>query len=83
MGVSNKGSGLQRLAIILLNIELIKRISPRKKSSYILCIDEPDIFLHSGLQKKLYQFILDSGFQTIYTTHSEHFIDKNLRNIVF
>ena len=83
MGVSNKGSGLQRLAIILLNIELIKRISPRKKSSYILCIDEPDIFLHSGLQKKLYQFILDSGFQTFYTTHSEHFIDKNLRNIVF
>ncbi|MEE1553232.1 MAG: hypothetical protein U0K24_08010, partial [Lachnospiraceae bacterium] len=48
-----------------------------------LCIDEPDIFLHSGLQKKLYQFILDSGFQTFYTTHSEHFIDKNLRNIVF
>ena len=83
MGVSNKGSGLQRLAIILLNIELIKRISSRKKSSYILCIDEPDIFLHSGLQKKLYQFILDSGFQTFYTTHSEHFIDKNLRNIVF
>lgn len=83
MGVSNKGSGLQRLAIILLNIELIKRISPRKKKTCILCIDEPDIFLHSGLQKKLYQFILNSKFQTFYTTHSEHFIDKNLRNIVF
>lgn len=83
IGISNKGSGLQRLAVILLNIELIKRIFPKKKNSYILCIDEPDIFLHSGLQKKLYQFIIDSGFQTFYTTHSEYFIDKNLRNIVF
>lgn len=83
MGISNKGSGLQRLAVILLNIELIKRISSRKKNSYILFIDEPDIFLHSGLQKKLYQFIIDSGIQTFYTTHSEYFIDKTLRNIVF
>ena len=51
MGVSNKGSGLQRLAIILLNLEILKRIDRSKKETFIVCIDEPDIYLHEGLQK--------------------------------
>ena len=53
-GIEQKGSGLQRLAVILLNFEILKRI--KHKKSYILCVDEPDIFLHDGLQKKLMEF---------------------------
>lgn len=84
LGVSSKGSGLQRLAIILLNLEILKRIDKVKKKAFIICIDEPDIYLHEGLQKKLYHFIKDCGFQVFYTTHSKNFIDENnLNNIVF
>jgi len=84
LGVSNKGSGLQRLAIILLNLEILKRIDKSKKKTFLICIDEPDIYLHEGLQKKLYEFIKDCGFQVFYTTHSKNFIDENnLNNIVF
>lgn len=84
LGVSNKGSGLQRLAIILLNLEILKRINKSKKNVFLICIDEPDIYLHEGLQKKLYDFIKNCGFQVFYTTHSKNFIDENnLQNIVF
>lgn len=51
LGVNNKGSGLQRLAIILLNIEVLKRMNKANKKSIIICIDEPDIYLHEGMQK--------------------------------
>ena len=49
--VQSKGAGLQRLTAILLYFEMIKRLKNRKE--IILCIDEPDVFLHDGLQKKL------------------------------
>lgn len=58
-GIEQKGSGLQRLAVILLNFEILKRI--KHKKSYILCVDEPDIFLHDGLQKKLMEFFKESS----------------------
>ena len=48
-GVEQKGSGLQRLAVILLNFEILRRL--KKKKNIIICIDEPDIYLHEGLQK--------------------------------
>lgn len=76
-----KGSGLQRLAVILLNFEILKRMEDK---SHIICIDEPDIYLHQGLQKKLKNFF-EKNFEKIqifYTTHSEIFIDSNLlRNV--
>lgn len=84
LGVSNKGSGLQRLAVILLNLEVLKRMDKSRKNTFIVCIDEPDIYLHEGLQKKLYEFIINCGFQIFYTTHSKNFIDQNnFGNIIF
>ena len=76
-----KGSGLQRLAVILLNFEILKRI---KNKNHIICVDEPDIYLHQGLQKKLKNFFEKNSekIQIFYTTHSEIFIDSNLlRNV--
>ena len=75
--VEQKGSGLQRLAVILLNFEILKRMT--KLKSFIVCIDEPDIYLHEGLQRKLMHFFKeksDEGFQIIYTSHSNIFIDQ-------
>ena len=43
-GIEDKGSGLQRLAHILLQFEVAERLL--KKKSVIICIDEPDIYLH-------------------------------------
>lgn len=79
--VEQKGSGLQRLAVILLNFEILKRI---KNKSYIICIDEPDIYLHEGLQKKLMEFmnVCSDKFQMFYTTHSRIFINQySMKNI--
>lgn len=82
-GIEQKGSGLQRLAVILLNFEILKRIKCKK--GYIVCIDEPDIFLHDGLQKKLMCFFRENSkqMQIFYTTHSRNFIDQySMRNVV-
>ncbi len=80
--ISNKGSGLQRLAFILLQA----RISHKAKNKIpILLIDEPDAFLHQELQKKLNIFLTETfkkSGQVFLTTHSSVFIDTfHLRNV--
>lgn len=83
IGIEQKGSGLQRLSVILLNFEILKRI--KRKNSYIVCIDEPDIFLHDGLQKKLMSFFQESSdkMQIFYTTHSRNFINQySMKNVI-
>ncbi|MEG0034743.1 MAG: AAA family ATPase [Bacilli bacterium] len=74
-GIIDKGSGLQRLAYILMQFEVAKRMP--SSNTIIVCIDEPDIYLHEGLQKKLYLFLIDQAekMQIFYTTHSKTFID--------
>ena len=50
----------------------------------MICIDEPDIYLHEGLQKKLKKFFEENSqsVQIFYTTHSKIFIDfYSLRNV--
>lgn len=81
--VEAKGAGLQRLTAILLYFEMIKRLKKRK--SAILCIDEPDVFLHEGLQRKLKNFFDEnsSEMQLFYTTHSKIFINPyNMKNVI-
>lgn len=81
--IHSKGSGLQRLAHILINLRIIQKLSESGKSC-ILLIDEPDIFLHSGIQKKLKQKIneLTKNVQILITTHSNIFIDTySMKNV--
>lgn len=78
--IDAKGSGLQRLGYILMHSKLIDKISNK---NIILLIDEPDIYLHNGLQKKLYNHLkeLSTKAQIFITTHSKVFIDGfNLKN---
>lgn len=78
--IDSKGSGLQRLGYILMHSKLIDKI---KNKNIILLIDEPDIYLHNGLQIKLKNHLvsLSKKAQIIITTHSKTFIDSyQLRN---
>ncbi|MBB1151300.1 ATP-dependent nuclease [Myroides sp. NP-2] len=72
--IEGKGSGLQRLGYILLHSKIISKL---KKKNVIFCIDEPDVYLHQGLQKKLHNHLLDIAkkHQVIVTSHSQTFID--------
>lgn len=82
VGVIDKGAGLQRLAAILLNFEMLTRIN--KSKSIIVCVDEPDAYLHEGLQRKLKALfdVKSSSMQLIFTTHSKIFINEyNMRNV--
>ncbi len=82
IGVLDKGAGLQRLATILLNFEMLSRISRRK--SIVVCIDEPDAYLHEGLQRKLKALFDEKSvsMQLFFTTHSKVFINEyNMRNV--
>lgn len=80
--VSSKGAGLQRIAFLLLQIRILSKL--KSNNIPILLIDEPEAFLHPGLQKQL-KTHLDSlgrnGVQVFLTTHSPVFIDTfHLRN---
>ena len=82
VGVLDKGAGLQRLATILLNFEMLSRIN--RKKSIVVCIDEPDVFLHEGLQRKLKELFDEksSSMQLFFTTHSKIFINEySMRNV--
>ncbi len=79
--IESKGAGLQRLAYILLHIRIIEKI---KNKDIVFLIDEPDVYIHSGLQKKLLKYLLEiaQNTQIFITTHSKVFIDSyNLSNV--
>ena len=79
--IEGKGSGLQRLGYILLHSRIIKKIS---KKNVLLLIDEPDIYLHQGLQRKLLNHLQELAvkYQIFLTTHSPIFIDSyKLQNV--
>lgn len=79
--IDAKGSGLQRLGFILLHSRIIQKFTKRTP---ILIIDEPDVYLHHGLQKKLMEHFneLVKKSQIIITTHSPSFIDSySLKNV--
>ncbi|AEB99599.1 ATP-dependent nuclease [Selenomonas sputigena] len=82
IGVLDKGAGLQRLATILLKFEMLSRID-RKKNVFV-CIDEPDVYLHEGLQRKLKSLFDEKSkyMQLFFTTHSKIFINEyNMQNV--
>ncbi|UTG76259.1 AAA family ATPase [Neisseria subflava] len=57
----------------------------KNKKNIIFCIDEPDAFLHRGLQLKLRDVLYDisNKHQVIVTTHSPEFIDSSsLKNVI-
>jgi len=80
--IDSKGAGLQRLAFILLHVRIIEKIRTKR---VVFMIDEPDVFLHPGMQKKLYFYLrnLQNKSQVFVTTHSKVFIDTYRLSNVF
>lgn len=80
--IDSKGSGLQRLGFILLHSRIINKL---KDNTSILLIDEPDIYIHNSLQKKLLIHLkeLSRKSQIILSSHSPVFIDTDTLQNVF
>lgn len=82
--LDSKGSGLQRLSHILMHFRILEKLIESNKS-WIIAIDEPDVYLHTGLQKKLLSDMkrYKKYGQFFITTHSPIFIDCNTFENVF
>ncbi len=69
--IYNLGDGLQM--IIILTFPFFKN------DCGIVAIEEPELFIHPGLQKKFLDFLVNhpvtKNFQIFIATHSNHFID--------
>jgi len=74
--IHSKGAGLQRLGHILIVMRIVEKLNANEKQCIVL-IDEPDIYLHYRLQRRLCDKIrsLTSTSQVLMTTHSPIFIN--------
>ena len=69
----NLGDGIKQL------ITILYKIFEKKDESAIFFIEEPEINLHPGYQRKLIQILQSDIFQNhqfFITTHSNHFVDS-------
>lgn len=69
------GDGIQ--ALIILTFPLFKYL----EENLLLFIEEPELYLHPGMQRKFIEIIMDKQFahhQFFFTTHSNHFLDMTL-----
>ena len=82
----HQGSGAQRLLILslleLMSQELDENVDDVENTwqrSYLFLVEEPEIYLHPQLQRKMRDSLLKISeselSQVICTSHSEHFID--------
>jgi len=81
----HQGSGAQRLLILSLLELMSQELDETEEEvstwqrSYLFLVEEPEIYLHPQLQRKMRDSLLkisESGLsQVICTSHSEHFID--------
>lgn len=74
----NEGLGTNQLVTILAKI--------MQKNNKFICIDEPEIHLHPTIIDKLVSVLIEMAEheekQFLVSTHSEHFINSLLRNVV-
>ncbi|HVA97254.1 MAG TPA: DUF3696 domain-containing protein [Bacteroidia bacterium] len=74
----NEGLGTNQLVTILAKI--------MQKNNKFICIDEPEIHLHPSIIDKLVSVLIkmaeDEDKQFLISTHSEHFINSLLKNVI-
>lgn len=82
--VLSKGHGLQRTIVFSLLRTLIdiRRQNPQagiSDSSIILCIEEPELYIHPQVARLFYDVLREFSEtdQVIYTTHSPNFVDAS------
>jgi len=74
--VSSKGSGVQRYFILAL-LEVYRKL--KIGEGYLLLVEEPEIYLHVGAQKKLLNILknISNRAQVIISTHSQIFVNRS------
>lgn len=79
--VMKYGSGVSSL----ISLSFLMEFAKQAKECILILIDEPEIHLHPELSKKLKKILQDSEFQSIVSTHSHLFLDKekHKNNICF
>ncbi|MCA9355608.1 AAA family ATPase [Candidatus Kaiserbacteria bacterium] len=73
------GDGIQSL--IILNYPIFEFVRSRPKDSLLVFIEEPELYVHPGLQRKLLEQWQKSGYEKVQffvTTHSNHFLDMTI-----
>jgi AAA15 family ATPase/GTPase len=74
--IQELGDGLQSIIILTLPLFL------HKYENVLLFVDEPEMFIHPGLQRKIVETLLREdgfeNFQFFITTHSNHFLDVTI-----
>ena len=74
--VGRKGHGMQREAILRL-LQAYLKLRNTDRHSFILAIDEPELYMHPTYKRALYASFIElaeSGCQVIYTTHDPAFV---------
>ncbi len=70
--INKSGSGVS----ILVALALLVAFSKQSKSPIVTLIDEPEMHLHSDLQKNLSLFLRTADFQSFVSSHSHQFAQK-------
>lgn len=73
--IYNLGDGIQSLII------LVFPLFKYKGEKLLFFIEEPELYLHPGMQRKFLEIITQKdfdGYQYFLTTHSNHFLDMTL-----
>lgn len=77
--LSNSGSGLKTVILVLAEVLLIPAIENRELNNYVLAFEEVENNLHPGLQRRLLSYIrkvaMESNCCFVLTTHSNVIID--------
>lgn len=77
--LSNSGSGLKTILLVLLNLLVIPKCEKKELSQYIFIFEELENNLHPSLQRRLlnyiHSFALENNCTIFYTTHSNVIID--------
>ena len=77
--LSNSGSGLKTILLVLLNLLIVPKIENKEKSEFIFAFEELENNLHPALLRRLFQYLekyaLDEQATIFLTTHSSTALD--------
>lgn len=79
IALSNSGSGLKTVLLVLINLILVPEVENLKLEDYIFCFEELENNLHPGLQRRLFTYLrrraVSDQCTIVTTTHSNIVID--------
>lgn len=79
IALSNSGSGLKTIMLVLINLILMPAVEKQSLERYVFAFEELENNLHPALQKRLFEYLykqaLEKGCHFFFTTHSNVVID--------